>query len=229
MKGLWKLLRRAVEWLAIILVTIVLIRAFDARRLPELKPWHRVVPQKELTAAEFNDRFTLADYLAREAEVFREVHDRVEMQVPLEDRTKANRYSPEGPMNPMHFPIDWNRTYELVPAEIKGGALLVHGLTDGPYSMRRTAELLRDNGIYVFCPRMPAHGTVPGALTHVLWQDWQAAVRFGARHVRQKIGEGKPFYLVGYSNGGALVVQYSLETLAGAPGPKATASSSSRP
>ncbi len=123
--------------------------------------------------------------------------------------------------NPSNYPTDWNRTYELVPAEIKGGALLVHGLTDGPYSMRRTAELLRDNGIYAFCPRMPAHGTVPGALTSVIWQDWQAAVRFGARHVRQKIGEGKPFYLVGYSNGGALVVQYSLETLAGAPGPKA--------
>jgi alpha-beta hydrolase superfamily lysophospholipase len=221
MRRALKAVRRAVEWLAIILVTVVLVRAFDARRLPELKPWHRVVPQKELTAAEFNDRFTLADYLAREAEVFREVHERVETQVPAEDRTKGNRYFPESPINPSHFVTDWNRTYELVPREIKGGALLIHGLTDGPYSMRRAAELLRGRGIYALCMRMPGHGTVPAALTTVRWQDWLAAVKVGARHVRGKIGEGKPFYLVGYSNGGALVVEYSLEALAGAPLPKA--------
>lgn len=221
MRRLLKVLRRAAEWLALILVTVVLARAFDTRRLPELKPWHRVVPQKELAAAEFNDRFTLADYLAREAEVFREVQERVEMKVPPEDRTSSNRYFPESPINPSHFAIDWNRTYELVPIEIKGGAVLVHGLTDGPYSMRRTAELLRDQGMDALCLRMPGHGTVPGALTRARWQDWLAAVRFGVRHVRGKIGQKKPLYLVGYSSGGALVVQYCLEALAGAPLPKA--------
>lgn len=215
MRKLWKVLRRAVEWLAIILVTVILIRAFDARRLPELKPWHRVVPQKELSAAELNDRFTLADYLAREAEVFREVEERVVLRVPPEDRTKANRYFADSPINPAHLATDWNRTFEMVPREIRGGALLIHGLTDGPYSMRRTAELLRDNGIYVLCLRMPGHGTVPGALTRARWEDWLAAAKVGAKLVRERIGKGKPFTLVGYSNGGALAVLYSLEALKG--------------
>lgn len=215
MSRIWKVLRRAVEWFAIILVTVVLVRAFDARRLPELKPWHRVVPQKELLAAELNDRLTLADTLAREAEVFREVQERVVMQVPPEDRTKGNRYFADSPINPSHFATDWNRTFEMVPREIRGGALLIHGLTDGPYSMRRTAELLRDNGIYVLCLRLPGHGTVPGALTRARWEDWLAATKVGARLVRGKIGNGKPFTLFGYSGGGALAVVYSLEALSG--------------
>jgi alpha-beta hydrolase superfamily lysophospholipase len=43
--------------------------------------------------------------------------------------------------------------------------------------------------------------------------DWIAAVRLGARHVRSKIGAGRPLVLVGYSNGGALVTRYTLEAL----------------
>jgi pimeloyl-ACP methyl ester carboxylesterase len=44
-----------------------------------------------------------------------------------------------------------------------------------------------------------------------VWEDWSAAARVGVRHVRQRIGEGKPLYLVGYSNGGALSVKYALD------------------
>ena len=221
MKAFAKVLKRCLEWLAIIVITVVLVRAFDARRLPDLKLWHRVVLQKELTAAELDDRFTLSDYLAREVEVFGEVRARVETQVPAEDRTAGNRYFEGSPIFPRRFQTDWNRTFELVPNEIRGGALLIHGLTDAPYSMRRVAELLRDRGIYALCLRMPGHGTVPAALTTARWEDWLAAVKVGARHVAGRIGEGKPFYLVGYSSGGALAVEYSLEVLAGAPLPRA--------
>ena len=213
MSRIWKVLLRAVEWLAIILATVVLVRAFDARRLPDLKIWHRVVPQKELQAAELNDRLSLADYLAREAEVFREVQERVVQQVPPLDRTKGNRYFADSPLNPSRFATDWNRTFEMVPQETRGGALLIHGVTDGPYSMRRIAELLRHNGIYSLCLRLPGHGTVPGALTRARWEDWLAATKVGARLVREKIGKGKPLSLFGYSAGGALACEYSLEAL----------------
>jgi alpha-beta hydrolase superfamily lysophospholipase len=215
MKRLGKILRRCVEWLAIILATIVLLRAFDARKLPPLKPWHRVVPARELTAADITDRFTLKDYLAREDEVFREVAE-IEKATPPEDQISGIRYFSESRNNSLRFAKDWNRTFELVPPEIKGGALLIHGLTDSPYSVRRIAEQLRDRGIYALCLRMPGHGTVPAALKTVQWQDWLAAVRMGGRHVRGRIGPGKPFYLVGYSNGAALVLHYAVESLSGA-------------
>jgi alpha-beta hydrolase superfamily lysophospholipase len=165
--------------------------------------------------------FSLADYMRRENEVFRDVKD-LEAHLPESDRSQWNRYSPESPVNPATFSADWNRSFELAPDQPpRGGALLLHGLTDAPYSVRPVARILRDGGYYALCLRMPAHGTVPAALTHVVWEDWLAAVRVGARHVREKIGAGKPLLLVGYSNGGALAVKYSLDALEQGDLPKA--------
>ena len=95
--------------------------------------------------------------------------------------------------------------------EIVGGALLIHGLTDSPYSMRAVGETLKASGYYGLALRMPGHGTVPAGLTTAVWEDWLAAVRLGVRHVRERIGPDKPLMLVGYSNGGALVLKYALD------------------
>jgi len=87
--------------------------------------------------------------------------------------------------------------------------------------VRPLAEVLRRQGFYGLCLRMPGHGTVPAGLARADWQDWVAAVRLGVRHVRGRIGAGKPLVLVGYSNGGALVVKYSLDALADGKQPRA--------
>jgi pimeloyl-ACP methyl ester carboxylesterase len=79
--------------------------------------------------------------------------------------------------------------------------------------MRALAEIYRSEGFYALVLRIPGHGTVPGGLTRVTWRDWAAAVRMGMRHVRGKVGAGVPVHLAGYSNGGALAVDYALETL----------------
>jgi alpha-beta hydrolase superfamily lysophospholipase len=71
--------------------------------------------------------------------------------------------------------------------------------------MRAVAARLHAAGYYTSSLRMQGHGTVPGGLVDVTWEDWLAAVRMGAREVRRRIGDGKPLLLVGYSNGGALV------------------------
>ena len=46
--------------------------------VPDLQPWHRLVPRGELRAADLDDAFTLQQYLAREAAVFRQVRDEVD-------------------------------------------------------------------------------------------------------------------------------------------------------
>ena len=81
-------------------------------------------------------------------------------------------------------PADGNRTFELRPETVQGGALLLHGLTDGPYSVKPVAETLRKLGYYTLAPRMPGHGTAPAGLVSVEWQDWMSVVRLAARHVR---------------------------------------------
>jgi alpha-beta hydrolase superfamily lysophospholipase len=208
-----RLLARLAASAALVVATVVVVRGLDARRLGPLAPWHTVSPASELRAAELDESFTLRQYLAREEAVFREVATRVEDAVAPEDRVAGNRYWREGPLNPANLLLDGNRTFELVPPEVKGGVLLLHGLTDAPYSMRRLAEVYRDLGYCALALRLPGHGTVPGALVDATWRDQAAAVRVGARHVRSRLGPGLPLHVVGYSNGGALALDYALDAL----------------
>ncbi len=201
-------------WAAILIVaTIVIGAAVDARRrLPPLEAWHRDAPA-DATAADLGTA-TLAEYLRREDAVFGEVRDRIERTSTGSATPPANRYDRRSRSHPSRLGQDANRTFEIVPAgEVVGGALLIHGLTDSPYSMRAVGDTLKAGGYYGLALRMPGHGTVPAGLTTVVWEDWLAAVRLGVRHVRQRIGPDKPLVLVGYSNGGALVLKYALDQI----------------
>jgi len=184
--------------------------------IPDLQPWHRLVPESELALADLDDDFTLTQYLEREAEVFEEVRAGVEVPVSASVSAEmAHRYHLESISSPRRLGRDWNRTFEVdPPGALRGGALLVHGLTDSPYSMRAVADALSARGYYVLALRMPGHGTVPGGLTRATAEDWMAAVRMGARHVSTRVGAERPLVLVGYSNGGALVVRYSVAAAA---------------
>jgi alpha-beta hydrolase superfamily lysophospholipase len=211
-------------WAAVIIfLTIVVGGALDARRrLPDLEPWHRFVP-RDARASDLTPQSTLADYLAIEDRAFKAVHDEIEQRLDPAWRVPANRYNPDGLSFPGRLGTNWNRTQELVPTgDVVGGALLVHGLTDAPYSMRTIAEDLRSRGYHVLALRVPGHGTVPGGLTDVTWEDWLSAVRLGARHVRRAVGADRPLLLVGYSNGGALVLKYALDALEGSGDPQAS-------
>ncbi|MGH8034172.1 MAG: alpha/beta hydrolase, partial [Lysobacterales bacterium] len=61
--------------------------------------------------------------------------------------------------------------------------------------------------------RIPGHGQAPSGLANVKWQDMAGAVRIALRHIHEKVPD-HPLYIVGYSNGGALAVNYALESLA---------------
>jgi alpha-beta hydrolase superfamily lysophospholipase len=188
--------------------------AVQARwRLPDLQAWHRYVPPSEPTAVEIGDTFTLEEYLQREARVFAEVARDVEQPLADQPASVVNRYARQSRSHPGRLGPDWNRTFERTPSQVRGGALLLHGLTDGPYSLRALAGVLEAQGYYVLCLRLPGHGTVPGGLTRATWRDWNAAVRMGARHVVNKAGAGRPLVIVGYSNGGALALKYALDAL----------------
>jgi alpha-beta hydrolase superfamily lysophospholipase len=201
-------------WAAVLIfATLIVGGAVDARRrLPDLESWHRYVPA-DATAADL-ETATLAEYLRREDAVFRDVQARIERTSAGSAQPPANRYDRRSRSHPSRIGSDANRTYEVVPAaEIVGGALLIHGLTDSPYSMRAVGDTLKARGYYGLALRMPGHGTVPAGLTTAVWEDWLAAVRVGVRHVRERIGPDKPLVLVGYSNGGALVLKYAMDEI----------------
>lgn len=209
---------RIVSVAVLVAVTLPIGGAVSALdRLPDLQPWHRLVTHLEPRATEITTAFSLDDYLHREDAVFLEVRDQVEAVVSKDaDAAVPNRYVRASRSHPSRLGTDWNRTRSLTPSQIRGGALLIHGLTDSPYSMRAIAERLQAAGYYTLSLRLQGHGTVPGGLVDVTWEDWLAAVRMGARQVRKQIGEGQPLLLVGYSNGGALVTKYALDVAEGA-------------
>ncbi|RLA05389.1 MAG: alpha/beta hydrolase [Gammaproteobacteria bacterium] len=194
-------------------VALLLAWAFESRSMPALKTWHTAVLAGEFTASDATSQTTLQDYLDREADLFDELNKKVYQGVPQTDELIYSRYRRGGSQDPASLEQNWNRTFELVPQQIKGGVLLLHGLTDSPYSLRRIGEIFHARGFYVLGLRLPGHGTIPGALTRVRWQDWVAASQLGARHVRKQIGAQQPFVIAGYSNGGGLAVKYALDAL----------------
>jgi len=198
---------------SVIVASILLVRAFDSRNLPNLHPWHSISLNNEFTVSKSDQVESLGDYLELEERVFQELDTSIYKNIEPEKQFLFSRYTSNSSVDPEQFPANWNRTFELSPSNVKGGVLMLHGLTDSPYSMRHLARIFEEQGYYVLALRMPGHGTIPSGLLTATWKDWMAATYLGARHVREKIGKDLPFFMVGYSNGGALAVKYMMESL----------------
>lgn len=195
--------------------TLAVVYAVHLQSLPDPRPWHLAKLASEFTAADAATAKTLDDYVKREERVFAELKTEVYDQVAPEERRMLNRFSAGSISDPAAREPNWNRTTVMPVADPRGGVLLIHGLSDSPYSMRAMAEKLHAQGYYVVVLRMPGHGTAPVGLVRATWRDFAAAVRLGARDLRARIGPAKPLYLFGYSNGGALAVEYALSRLQG--------------
>jgi esterase/lipase len=112
--------------------------------------------------------------------------------------------------------IDGNAPFELRPADgflpgiektYRRGILLTHGLSDSPYFMRHLAAFFQANGFLVMVVLLPGHGTQPGDLLDVSWQEWAATVDYGVDQLSREVDE---IYLGGFSAGGALSLYKSM-------------------
>jgi alpha-beta hydrolase superfamily lysophospholipase len=205
-------LRRIVWLVSIALLTALALRAYDSQRGLPLEVWHTYVPH-ELHASKLASA-DWTQYMAAEAEVFAEVQREVSQKLDESERVPQNRYFSGSPVYPAHFVQDFNRSFVLEPdGKPIGAVVLLHGLTDSPYSQRHIARFYRDKGYLAIVPRMPAHGTVPAALTDVVWEDWMAATRLAVREARRRTDPSVPLHLVGFSNGGTLALMYALDAI----------------
>jgi alpha-beta hydrolase superfamily lysophospholipase len=195
------------------LVVVLAGFAYYVRSLPELSVWHRATLDEEFSAASTVSDF--AGYLALEDRLFAQLDEQVCARVPTGPDQALNRYSRGSLADPARWPTPWNRSFEHRTTEPRAGVLLLHGLSDSPYSMRALGERLAAEQAWVVGLRIPGHGTAPSGLVTVRWQDMSAAVALAVRHLRSAVGDA-PIYVVGYSNGGALAVEYALSALADA-------------
>jgi len=125
LSGIVKIIALAV----LVAFTVLLARAFESRSMPALQVWHTAL-DSEFTAQEATAHSTLQDYLDNEARLFEQLRDKVYQRVEPTGALNYSRYRAGGPQDPDWRQQNWNRTFELVPDDIKGGALLLHGLTD---------------------------------------------------------------------------------------------------
>jgi hypothetical protein len=183
--------------------------------LPPLKPWHVAPLAAEFRAADASGIRSLDDYRALEARLMAELDDEVYARVATGERHATNRYSAGSLADARRRVPDWNLTVEIPAARPRGAVLLLHGLSDSPYSMRALAGIFAERGWHVVALRLPGHGTAPSAMTLVSWEDWAAAVRMAAKDLRAKVGADVPLVIAGYSTGAALAVEYSLSALQG--------------
>jgi pimeloyl-ACP methyl ester carboxylesterase len=91
-----------------------------------------------------------------------------------------------------------------------GVAVLLHGLSDSPYSLLSTAKALAGAGYNVVVPRMPGHGFAVGGLQQARSEDWAAATRIAVRRAMQLPASDRSMIIAGYSNGGLLAVDFAL-------------------
>jgi alpha-beta hydrolase superfamily lysophospholipase len=211
-----RLLRRLVFAFACMLLGALLagLAAYGMylARQPPLHVWHRAALDSEFRAGADAD---LDAYRRREDRLFAELHEEVHAKLGPGEQRLVNRFAAASPLNADNHARNWNRTFELPSATPSAAVLMLHGLSDSPYSLRALAERFHAAGAWVVGLRLPGHGTAPSGLLDASWHDWTAAVRLGARHLTARVGGDKPLLLVGYSNGAALAVELAVAALEG--------------
>jgi esterase/lipase len=140
-------------------------------------------------------RLAFAEYVARNRDMLRRAHAGAADLEKIVDGNAPFELKP-----PPGFPAGQQKTY-------RRGVLLTHGLSDSPYFMRHLAAFFQENGFRVMAILLPGHGTQPGDLLDVSWQEWAKTVAYGAYKLAEEVDE---VYLAGYSTGATLSVYQSL-------------------
>jgi alpha-beta hydrolase superfamily lysophospholipase len=191
------------------LVLVVLFVVVLERRA-DLEIWHTIRLEEEFTAD--SPVTSLDGYLTIEERLYAEIDREIYGATEPVDHPSVDRFRRGSLSDPARWPRNWNRSVALTADKPRAGVLLLHGLSDSPYSMRSLAESLHAAGGTVLAMRLPGHGTAPSGLVYTEYEDWMAAAAVGMRHLHATVGD-QPLYIVGYSNGGAVAVLYALAAI----------------
>ncbi len=206
--------RHGVQWgLRIALIGVFVLTLSGCSSVP-LHSWHTEKLTEEFTADLADEVQSFDDYRALEDRLFAQLDQEVYAQTETGPAYALVRYSRGSAADPHKRQPNWNRSFELPADPPVGGILLLHGMSDAPYSLRALGESLNKRDYWVVGLRLPGHGTAPSGLKYVKMEDMSAAVRLAVAHLAAKVGS-KPIHLVGYSTGAPLSLAYALDALEG--------------
>ena len=98
--------------------------------------------------------------------------------------------------------------FELAQDNNDKAILLIHGLTDSPFSFHDLSQFFYQQGFSVRTMLLPGHGMAPSELLTVDYNEWQQATRFA---IEQTLNDYQQVYLGGLSTGGALIFDYLMQ------------------
>jgi len=194
-----------------IALLLLLVQACDGT---PAEIWHTVELTEEFTADKADEIKTFRDYQALEDRLFTQLDEQVYAQTGTGPAYALVRYSRDSNADPQTHETNWNRSFELTQVSPVGGILLLHGMSDSPYSLRALAQSLHARGYWVVGLRLPGHGTAPSGLVHIRAEDMIAATRLGMAHLHDRLGS-KPVHMLGYSMGAALSLNFALDAMDG--------------
>lgn len=90
------------------------------------------------------------------------------------------------------------------------GMLLIHGLYDSPYTMHDLEAYFRSKCFFTRSILLPGHGTRPGSLLKIKYENWMDTVNFVIAELADEV-DGN-VYITGFSTGGALALNSALES-----------------
>lgn len=90
----------------------------------------------------------------------------------------------------------------------QSGAVVLHGFTGNPSSVRGVAQALADEGFHVEMPRLPGHGTVVADMVPTRWRDWAGEAEAAYTRLR---GRAEHVVVAGLSMGGALALRLGAD------------------
>jgi hypothetical protein len=144
-----------------LMVGAAALYVFLSRTESPLQLWHTETLTAEFAAKRANEVRSLDDYRQLENRLFAQLEEKIYARTGIGPAYALVRYSAGSAADPKRRKPDWNRTFELPADGPGGGVLLLHGMTDSPYSLRALGDALNRRGYWVLGLRLPGHGTVP--------------------------------------------------------------------
>ena len=195
------------------LIVMVVAISIQGCSNSSLEPWHTEKLTEEFTVGMANDQVrNFVDYLALEQRLFMQLDEKIYANTATGPAHVLERYSAGSSADPRQNKPNWNMSFELDAAAPVGGVVLLHGMSDSPYSLRALGKTLNKRGYQVVGLRLPGHGTVPSGLRYVKWQDMAAAVELAMQHLAKSLGS-KPIHMVGYYTGAQLALDFKLKAV----------------
>ncbi|WP_317930480.1 alpha/beta hydrolase [Halioxenophilus sp. WMMB6] len=212
-----------------IMVTTAAGLELYAHLQPRLYPWHQVELDEEYGPDKYQSVTTFEQYLALEERLFNQLEQTLYQSLPKDLQPLAGRFDHTSAFDSNTLansddgiaPVNWNHSQILPVTAPKAACLLIHGLSDAPYSLHQLATTLQAQGCWVVAVRLPGHGTAPAGLLAVQREDFQRVVRMAAGYLRQQVADDRPLYLFGYSMGASLALDYAIARAEGEDSPKA--------